>query len=220
MTPEVRLEARMLEVFLREVAEMVKVNIFQFQDKEKRVLILGDAGSTLQDFDFDPNSMVPAQEKPEGWTPEGKPDPNYSPQLDKDLSRLERARWFHKLFAFHIAPNSILAIHAQEQQMKYVQLARQGYMDVWSLMEVLDIPNFGAPPPIPLPDLDSPPDPTTGQPKMVMKVPTTITERLIAQQQLGIGEAVNPVGRKASGQAPPQAAQKSDGSTTITESKK
>jgi hypothetical protein len=207
----------MLEVFLREIAEMVKVNIFQFQDKEKRILILGDAGATLEDFDFDPGSMVPAQGKPDGWDPEGKPDPNYSPQLDKDLSRIERARWFHKLFAFHIAPNSILAIHAQEQQMKYVQLARQGYMDVWSLMEVLDIPNFGAPPPIPLPEPDQPVDPNQ-PPKMTYRVPATITERLIAQQQLGIGMSVNPAGRKASGQEPPAAEQKSDGSTTITES--
>lgn len=223
MTPELRLEARMLEVFLREVAEMVKVNIFQFQDKEKRVLILGDAGMTLQDFDFDPGSMVPSMEKPQGWKPNQPPTPDYMPQLDKDLSRIERAKWFHKLFAFHIAPNSILALHAQEQQMKYIQLSRQGLVDVWSLMEVLDIPNYGAPPMIPLPVKDAKPgtDPQTGQPTpppMEYRTPETITERLIAQQQLGIGQAVSPAGRKSSGSEPPHPETKGDGRQVISES--
>jgi len=53
-----------------------------------------------------------------------------------------------------------------------------------------------------------------------IRVPTTVTERLQAQALLGIGQTVSPVGRKASGQAPPQQEEKSDGRTTITESDK
>jgi hypothetical protein len=58
----------------------------------------------------------------------------------------------------------------------------------------------------------------------VMRKPTTITERLIAQQAMGLGMEVNPAGRKASGQAPPKAESKSDGEggqrQTVTESHK
>jgi hypothetical protein len=53
-----------------------------------------------------------------------------------------------------------------------------------------------------------------------LRVPTTVTERLSAQAMLGIGQTVSPVGRKASGQAPPKSEEKSDGRTTITESEK
>jgi len=59
---------------------------------------------------------------------------------------------------------------------------------------------------------------------MELRVPSTITERLAAQAMLGIGMTQSPAGRKASGQAPPQAEQKSDGQggqrQTITESQK
>ena len=53
-----------------------------------------------------------------------------------------------------------------------------------------------------------------------LRVPTTVTERLAAQAMLGIGQTVSPVGRKASGGAPPKQEEKSDGRTTITESDK
>lgn len=53
-----------------------------------------------------------------------------------------------------------------------------------------------------------------------IRIPTTVTERLQAQALLGIGQTVSPVGRKASGQAPPKQEQKSDGHSTITESEK
>ncbi len=51
-----------------------------------------------------------------------------------------------------------------------------------------------------------------------VRIPTTVTERLQAQALLGIGQTVSPVGRKASGQAPPKAEQKSDGRSTVSES--
>jgi hypothetical protein len=132
------------------------------------------------------------------------------------------------------------------------QLARSGYMDFWTLHESLETPNVGNPPPMPLPPLQ-PPDPqlvvqdllqqalvATGQapltgqpPKYVMgpngeilelRIPMTITERLQAQQLMGIGMTENPAGRKASGQEAPQQETKSDGQggqrTTVTESSK
>ena len=45
---------------LRDVAEQLKVTRFQYESNARRVTILGDAGLTLQDFDFYPGNMVPA----------------------------------------------------------------------------------------------------------------------------------------------------------------
>lgn len=119
------------------------------------------------------------------------------------------------------------------------QLARMGYLDFWSLHESLETPNVGTPPPIPLPPLEPPKDPLQlqegiAQGKFILdpmsgqllelRTPMTVTERLIAQQMLGIGMTENPAGRKASGQVAPQTETKTDETgaprQTVTESDK
>lgn len=253
LTPEIRNEARQVELFLRDFSEMIKCNYFQFLSEAKRVQILGQGGQMLNEFDFDPNQFVPALQPGQ---------PGYTQELDARLTtRDQRAQWFHKQFIFVVAPNSLLAMDATERKMMRVQLSRMGYYDFWSLHETLETPNVGAPPAIPLPPLTPPPpdvlpnmlqqiqntpgaiqamaagampvpqftDPNTqrtftmdqasGQ-IMEVRVPVTVTERLQAQSMLGIGQTVSPVGRKATGQQPPQAEQKSDGRTTMTESQK
>jgi hypothetical protein len=246
LTPELRQEGRNVEAFLRDVAQMHKFNIFQFQTSSRRMNILGDAGLALEDFDFDADSLVPAMEA-QTMTPDPmtgvatpQPTPGYKPELDRSKARSVRAKAFAKMFIFTVAPNSILAMSAQEKKMMNFQLARLGYLDYWTLLESLEIPNVGAPPAIPLPPLQLPsdplvllqgvqagkfiPDPQRPGQFLEIRTPLTITERLIAQQLLGIGMTTNPAGRKASGQEAPKAETKSDGAggerQTITESPK
>jgi hypothetical protein len=238
LTPEIRLEGREVELALRQLADMWIGNAFQFYDTARRVQALGPQGQTLADLDFDPGNMIPAMIP----SMEG-----YVPQLDKDQPRDARAQHFLKLFAFHVTPNSLIALNAMEEQMKYFQLARAGLIDFWTLLEKMEISNVGSPPKMPLPP-EQPIeqimstlgvvqggdpmatmqtlgqagytiDPMSGD-VMQMREPRTITERLMAQMQLGIGMEVNPAGRKASGQAPPKSETKSDGRTTVTESNK
>ena len=75
-------------------------------------------------------------------------------------------------------------------------------------------------------------DPTSGKTYLVdliggqileLRVPTTITERLQAQQLLGIGMVANAQGRKATNEEPPKTETKGDkpgGRTTTTTSRK
>lgn len=178
LTPEIRQEARMVEAFLRDFAEMIKVNYFQFLSTAKRVQILGSGGVTLNDFDFDPESMVPAL---------APGQPGYTPELDASLTtRDERARYFHKSLVFVVAPNSVLSINAQERKMLNLQLSRQGYLDFWTLHETLETPNVGAPPAIPLPPLGPPP-------------PTVLMGLLAQLQQPGVIQ-----GMSSGVMAPPQ----------------
>jgi hypothetical protein len=220
LTPEIRAEGRQIESFLREPAEMLKVNIFQFMSKARRIAILGDAGQTLEDFDYDPDSLVPAMTPGED---------GYVKELDKSLPRDERAQFFHKQFIFKVEPNSLLAMNAQERKLMNLQLSRLGMLDFWTLMESLDITGVGTPPELPLPPHTIPPqeevqanlrsaenptgkyviDPMTGQ-ILEIRIPETITERILAQTQLGIAATVNPAGRKATGQAPPNMQQKTE----------
>jgi len=70
--------------------------------------------------------------------------------------------------------------------MIYLQLTRAGWMDIFTLWEILGIPNIGV-----LPDNVR-----------------TIPERLLYMQQLGLAGDVNAAGRKASGQEPPRVVMK------------
>jgi hypothetical protein len=177
LQPTLRLKSRLLEYFLREVGEMVKCNFFQFYNLPRRVAMLGDAGIVFNDFDFDPGTMIPAL---------GANDEGYEPGLDKRLSRPQRAQWFHKNFTFQITPNSMLAISQMTRKMLYMQLRKDMLVDRWTLYDVLEVPNGGAPPP------------GTGQ---------TITDKLMAEMILFMPPAA-PLGRPNSNEQPPSLQQK------------
>jgi len=63
-----RLQSRHIEPFIREAGEQFVSNIFQFYTRKQRMRILGADGITLEDFDYDPGTMVPwTVPKEEHW---------------------------------------------------------------------------------------------------------------------------------------------------------
>jgi hypothetical protein len=179
LSPLLRLKGRMMEYFLRDVGEMVKCNFFQFYNLPRRISMLGDAGATFNDFDFDPGTMIPSM---------SKDDPGYTPELDKRLERSQRAQWFHKNFTFTITPNSLLAISQISRKLMYLQLRQMQLVDRWTLYDVLEVPNGGAPP--------------NGE--------ETITDRLMAEmalsaQQQTMAMAMGMGAAGAAGGMPPEA---------------
>lgn len=163
------LRSLVIEAFMSEFAMMLLMNMFQFYTREQRIAILGPAGQTFEDFDFDPGNLIPHD------IIAAMPDGTLAP-------RGERAREFFKYFTYQVAPGSLLRSADLPEQMKYIQLARAGVIDIATLLEKLNIPNIGLP----------------------TDFPSGIIQRLQWQQQNGIGMAVNPAGRKASGQAGPR----------------
>jgi hypothetical protein len=111
--------------------------------------------------------------------------PAYLTQEDqrdgRDLPRHIRAKEFLRQFTYDIAPGSLLSASEVTTKLLYIQLFRSGVLDVWTLFEKLGIPNAGSPP----------------------EEATTITQRLVAMQQMGLTPNVSPTGRKASGQTMP-----------------
>jgi hypothetical protein len=96
--------------------------------------------------------------------------------------RAERAQEFFRYFTYQVAPGSLLNSASQQEKMLYMQLARAGGIDLITCLEKLNIPNIGAPP----------------------DLPSGVIPRLIWQQQQGVGLAVNPAGRKSSGESTPR----------------
>lgn len=169
MTPVVRMRSRVMEACIRDFAMMHASNIFQFYDTARRVAILGPSGLTFEDIDFDPGTMLPAF-----LNDRDKRDNIIRP-------RYQRAKEFLRNFTYHVAPGSLLSASEISRKLLYVQLARAGWVDIWTTLDVLGIPNVGNPP------ADA----------------VTIPDRLQAQAGMGIGMSVSPAGRKASGQEMP-----------------
>jgi hypothetical protein len=181
LQPTLRMKGRLLEVFLRDVGEMVKSNFFQFYTMPRRVQILGEAGIDMEDFQFDPGSLVPALSK------EADGD-DYDRHYDVKLSRRKRALHHQKQFTFHITPNSLLSISQISRKMMYLRLHREGLIDPWTLYEVLEIPNGGSPP--------------SGT--------KDIPARMVEAAMMGIGQPIPTPGPQPTGQAPPKLEQKPD----------
>ena len=188
MAPSVRLRSRIIEAFMREFATMTAWNFAQFYTLPLRLSILGPEGITSSDWDFDPESFIPDYAHSSDYGNEGL--------ITQDaltrgpLPRYDRAKEFFRQVSYHIAPASLLNASEIETQMKYLQLSRAGLIDHWTLLEVLNVPNVGNPP----------------------EGANTITERLIAEQTLGLNMNVSAAGRKSSGQELPK--QKSSGAVS------
>lgn len=181
LQPTLRMKGRLLELFLRDIGEMVKSCFFQFYTMPRRVQILGEAGMDLEDFQFDPGQLVPALSK-------AADGPDYDAKYDMTLSRSKRALHHQKQFTFHITPNSLLSISQISRKMMYLRLHREGLIDPWTLYEVLEIPNGGSPP--------------SGS----KDIPT----RLVESQMMGIGQPLPTPGPQPTGQVPPHLEQKPD----------
>jgi hypothetical protein len=134
LNPVLRGKARAIEVALSEIGEMMKVNFFQFYTQKRRVQILGKDGLTLDDFDYDPGSLVPQSAE------------------DDQRSRTERAMEHHKNFSFVIAPNSFLEVSHTQRKMFILQLFRENKIDPWTMYDALGITNVGPTPPISIPE--------------------------------------------------------------------
>jgi hypothetical protein len=187
MSPSVRLRSRIIETYMREFATMTASNFAQFYPLSLRLAILGPAGATEDDFDQDPGSFLPAYMDSD-YTSSGVL--KLESLTRGPLPRYDRAKHFFSQVSYHIAPSSLLNASEIEAQLKYLQLSRAGLVDHWTLLEKLNIPNVGNPP----------------------EGAHTITERLMAEQQMNLGMIVSSAGRKSSGQETPQ--QKSSGAVS------
>ncbi len=180
MTPALRLRSRIMEAVFRCIAMQMAYNFTQFYTLPMRVSILGPGGITQDDFDFDPGSLMPDYVHDKDYHSDGTITPDAL--LRGPLPKYDRAKEFMRRFIFKIAPGSLLNAAQVEQRLIYLQLARAGWMDIFTLWEALGIPNIGV-----LPDNVR-----------------TIPERLQYQQQIGLSGDVNAAGRKASGQEIPR----------------
>ena len=192
MTPGIRLRSRILEQFYTEFAMQYLYDSMEFDSLTKRLAQFGPMGATNEDFDYDPNTMVPDD------VPDGSPgDIAATEDAFADLPRQPYERCKAMLLAAECKfdPSSLLNSAAQQELMKYFLLAKMGYVSVFTLLDKMGVQNF------------APPD---------LAIPDDEISRLKLQQALGIGMIANAQGRKATDSAPPTMGQNAEGPTIQT----
>lgn len=124
--------SRNMERSLRSIGELVKSLIFQFYTAPRRVAIMGADGLTDEDYDFEPQALVPSHM------------PDEQTDTPSKYSRLFRAKKHQNNFYFRITPGTAHEITQMSRKMFYLQLSRSGFpLDPWTQAEVYNIPNFG-----------------------------------------------------------------------------
>jgi len=191
MTPNIRLRSRILEGFMRELAEQYLYSVAEFDTLAKRIAKFGPAAVTPEDFDYNPRTFIP-DDIPDG-------DPGDIASMENALGEgprpiYSRAKAMLRSFSYNYKRGSLLNSAAQQDLMEDLLLAKMGYLSVFTLMERMGRMNF-APPSV--------------------QVPNSELERLQLQQQLGIGMIANAQGRKATNQEPPQVSNDGGGDVTL-----
>lgn len=125
MGPIVEDRSRAIEAAITEIGNQLLYNFFQFYTFEKRLRILGPDGSSKEDIDFDPLTLVP-------FSSAGK-------------TRAERAINHIRKFKYMVTPRSIHEINSLSRKMLYLQLQRGGFpIDSQTVADACDIPRFGS----------------------------------------------------------------------------
>jgi hypothetical protein len=125
LTPMIAQMARSVELSLAEVADQFIMNAMQFYPAGRRYQTLGASGLHLEDFDFNPENMVPSKE---GDTVESLP---------------ERAIEHKKNFIFDVAPNTFLNVSNSTKQLQLLQLYQRQVLDPWSVWEAFNCTGIG-----------------------------------------------------------------------------
>lgn len=225
MGPLTEDRSRNMEMSIRDLGELWKSMEFQFTSASKRFQMLGPEGITEEDMDYDPGTMIPMSDadfEAIDMKYDGK-DGSWS-KWNKTLAaqQFERARWHSGNIMFSVTPYSLHEINSITKKLFNLQLVQRGFpLDWWTQAEMFDIQNFGDPPMID--------DPETGERRQAL----TVMERWVCQMEImarmqqaqGGGQAKGkggkgPHGRPPSGGTAPTLEQKSNGASTIRESKR
>ena len=180
-TAGVRAMSSTLEAFMREFGTQRAFDFVQYRTKAERLTLLGPLGATPQDFDIDPQVLVPAFVG-DDYDASGNVR---AERLTSPRTRRSRAKDYLRYFSFDVRPNSMLKAAHVDEEMKYLQLARGGFIDPVTMLERLDFPNIG-------------------QDQIPGGDPGTVVGRLLKLSEMNMLGQVSSAGAKSSGQQSPQ----------------
>ncbi len=209
--------SRTMEAAVNRIYNRVGHLIFQFYNSSRRLKELGPSGLAKEDFDFDPDNLIPAKAE------------------ETEADRLIRAREHAKNFSFHLEPGSLHDLVSMSQRLAMLQLKRSGAPISWNtVLKLFKVANVGTLPDDPQTELAKWQAELEMQAELAQKfappqqgtsggtgnLPPELLAAVQALMQTNGGGAGNPgVGRKPSSGTPPHMVSKADGSQTVSESR-
>lgn len=144
MSVQNRARSLNLERAQMEVGLMQTYNFAEFYDVRRRYAVLGDDGITPDDFDFDPDSIIPSYTNgdfKENGVPDG--DRVFDPR-----PRMDRARDFYSgQFSLAVKPGTLMNSAGQNRKMMFMLLRARGDMDLYTTLREMGVENIGPEPP-------------------------------------------------------------------------
>lgn len=207
--------SRQMETSLKHLGEQFKALMFEFYTAKRRFHLLGPDGLSEEDYDFDPDTLVPA---------------------GRGETRFERARIHMENFKFDVIPNTIYSMTQSSRKLLLLQLARMGQpVSPYTVMEQFDIPNVGRPPKMadgtePVTEIDKWKAWQEEQTNVLLQQQMKMQQAQMAMDPMGAlagaiqglagsGGSQQGPGRPPTAQTPPKIEQKDGGTrTTISES--
>lgn len=189
MSPQLRMRGRLIEFAIRELANMVKFGFFQWYNAPRRMAILGADGLTLEDFDFDPGSLVP-----DGFGFITDASGNKTKFDDfAGLPKIGRAIKHASNFTFYVTPNSMLELQLISKKAEAILLRKMGEIDHETFLTIMEVANI---------------------PQIDRNLTSEIDQKIAALQQASAGSP----GRPQTLQQNPSIETKSGGRPTVTSS--
>lgn len=210
--------SRTMEAAVNRIYNRVGMLFFQFMNAPRRLKELGPNGLAKEDFDYQPDSLIPGQAG------------------ESEADRLRRAKEFAANFSFFLTPGSLHDLVSTQQRMNMLQLKRSGGSISWNtVLKLFKVPNVGTLPGDPQSELE--------KWKAELEMQAELAQQFAPPQQQGGGGAANlppeliaalqalaqsdgggegnpgPGGRKPTGQQPPHMVHKSNGDQAVAESR-
>lgn len=142
LTPENRARSRQLERSQIETGKMMMFNFMQFYTINRRFAQGGEQWVTPEDYDIDPDSIIPAYTNGDF---RGDGTPADTRTIDP-RPRMDRARIFGQQFALNIKAGSMMNSASQGRKMMVMMLRSKGDFPLYDTLKELDFDNLGPEP--------------------------------------------------------------------------
>lgn len=135
--------SRQLERAQTEVGLMQAYNIGEFYDLKRRYAMAGEDGTGPQDFDFDPNSLIPAYTNGD-YAEHGGVDGD---RILDPRPRMDRARDFYQYrFALYVEPGTLMESAKDKKRMMTLLLRSHQDMDLYTTLRECGYKDIGPAP--------------------------------------------------------------------------
>ena len=126
--------SRSMDKPIVEMADMNRYYFYQFYDFQRRIQVLGEDGMTMEDFDFEPGTLVPAS----------MPNEPMENGVFKS-SHSQKAKAHLANFSTTITPTSLHEITQMQRKLLHMQATKiSPFLVDWeTLAKELNIPNWG-----------------------------------------------------------------------------